>query len=326
MTQKLILTRGLPGSGKSTLAKQLVDESNGRLVRLERDLFRDQLYNSRMYVAPEGSSPEEIEAVKAYVAERENTITTVQFSAAEGALRAGKDVIISDTNLRAKYVKDWMAFARKWSADFETMVFDNVSVDECVRRDKLRENSIGEKIIRDMAKRFLVKGKIPDVVASDRNYSIVMKVEPYDNPTDLPRAVIVDIDGTVAKMSDRSPYDWQRVGEDQPVQAVIDAVRAALQYTSPASHIIFMSGRDSSCRDITIEWLAKYVQISPLSYDLFMRAEGDNRADNIVKYELFNENIRGKFHVNYVLDDRDQVVKMWRELGLACFQVAPGAF
>jgi len=321
MTQKLILTRGLPGSGKSTLAKQLVDESNGRLVRIERDLLRDQLYNSRMYVAPEGSSPEEIEAVKAYVAERENTITTVQFSAAEGALRAGKDVIISDTNLRAKYVKDWMAFARKWSVDFETMVFDNVSVDECVRRDKLRENSIGEKIIRDMAKRFLVKGKIPDVVASDRNYSIVMKVEPYDNPTDLPRAVIVDIDGTLAKMSDRSPYDWQRVGEDQPVQAVISAVEAA---ELAGNEVIFMSGRDGSCRDITIDWLL--TNLPRINGALFMRAEGDSRADNIVKYELFNENIRGKFHVSYVLDDRDQVVKMWRELGLACFQVAPGAF
>ena len=323
MRQKLILTRGLPGSGKSTLAKQLVDESNGRLVRIERDLLRDQLYNSRMYVAPEGSSPEEIEAVKAYVAERENTITTVQFSAAEGALRAGKDVIISDTNLRAKYVKDWMAFARKWSVDFETMVFDNVSVDECVRRDKLRENSIGEKIIRDMAKRFLVNGKIPDVVASDRNYSIVMKVEPYDNPTDLPRAVIVDIDGTLAKMNDRSPYDWQRVGEDEPVQAVINAVNAAYQ---AGDHIIVMSGRDGSCREITDQWVWDHTGINPAFYDLFMRAQGDNRADNIVKYELFNENIRGKFHVNYVLDDRDQVVKMWRELGLACFQVAPGAF
>jgi predicted kinase len=320
MTQRLILTRGLPGSGKSTLAKQMVDESKGGLVRIERDLLRDQLYNSRMYVAPEGSSPEEIQAVKDYVSERENTITTVQFSAAEGALREGKDVILSDTNLRAKYVKDWMAFARKWSVEFETILFDHVSVDECVCRDKVRENSIGEKIIRDMAKRFLVKGKIPEVVPSDRNYSVVMRVEPYDNPSNLPSAVVVDIDGTLATMSDRSPYDWHRVGEDTPVAAVISAVNAAMQ---AGQAIIVMSGRDGSCYDITNTWLLKHLQHN---FHLFMRVEGDNRKDNIVKYDLFNQHIRGKYHVNYVLDDRDQVVKMWRELGLACFQVNYGAF
>ena len=43
---------------------------------------------------------------------------------------------------------------------------------------------------------------------------------------DLPPAILVDIDGTVALMGARSPYDWHRVGEDTPNQAVIEAVRA----------------------------------------------------------------------------------------------------
>ena len=57
-----------------------------------------------------------------------------------------------------------------------------------------------------------------------------------------------------------------------------------------------------------------------------MREEGDRRKDNIVKYEIFNKFIRDKYCVNYVLDDRNQVVEMWRKLGLRTLQVADGNF
>jgi predicted kinase len=321
MKQTLYFTRGLPGSGKTTFAVDKVDKSNGKIVRIERDLLRDQLYNSRMHVANEGATEEEKEAVKAYVSEREQTITTVQFAMAEGAVRAGKDIIISDTNLRAKYVKDWMAFAHKWDLEFEVIKFDDVTVDECVRRDKVRKNSIGEKIIRDMAKRFLIKGKIPDVVPSSRNFGTTLRGELYTAVPNTPKAIIVDIDGTLAKMGDRSPYDWSRVGEDESVEAVVNAVKAAYDF---GREVIVMSGRDGSCRDITIEWLLKY--LPKMNVALFMRKAGDSRADNIVKLELFDNFVRKNYDVEYVLDDRDQVVRMWRSIGLPTFQVAEGAF
>jgi predicted kinase len=320
MTQTLYLTRGLPASGKSTVARSMVAKSNGTIVRIERDMLRDQLFDSRQYSAPEGSSEAEVEAFKKYLADRENTITNVQRSMVEAALSAGKSVIISDTNLRAKYAREWMALADKHKVNFETIDFDDVSVNECVERDLRRadrpnEHAVGEKVIRDMAK-FLIKGKIPKLTPLE---SKSWEIEPYDNPKDLPGVVIVDIDGTVAKMAGRSPYEWHRVGEDSPVDAVISAVRsAAYQYD-----IIFMSGRDESCRYITETWLGKYVGVP---FELHMRPEGDNRKDDLVKYELFNNNVRGQFHVRYVLDDRNQVVKMWRALGLPCFQVAEGNF
>jgi hypothetical protein len=171
-----------------------------------------------------------------------------------------------------------------------------------------------------MASKFLTKGKLAEVNVS-REIGNSLVVEPYDNPKNLPSAIIVDIDGTLAKMNDRSPYEWHKVGEDSPVEAVIHAVHAAAQFNK---HVLVMSGRDSSCRKITENWLNTNLGVS---WDkLFMRSEGDNRKDDLVKYELFNEHVRGKYHVNYVLDDRDQVVKMWRSLGLNCFQVNYGAF
>lgn len=312
MTQTLYLTRGLPASGKSTFARNLVEKSNGTIVRLERDLLRDQLYSSRQYSAPASATEEEKAAFKQYLNDRETTITAVQHAMAESAIQAGKSVIISDTNLRAKFAREWQKLAAQYAINFEVINFDYVTVDECVKRDSNRLDSVGEKVIRDMASKFLSKGKIPSLAPVENAFV----VEPYDNPEGLTRVVIVDIDGTLATMKNRSPYDWQRVGEDEPAKAVIAAVHAASQFNRK---IIVMSGRDASCRNITQDWLTQYLGVS--WHELHMRPEGDNRKDNIIKYELFNNHIRGKYHVEYVLDDRPQVCRMWRKLGLFVFQV-----
>ena len=58
-----------------------------------------------------------------------------------------------------------------------------------------------------------------------------------------------------------------------------------------------------------------------------MREEGDFRKDSIVKEEFYNDVIRDKYFVKYILDDRDQVVEMWRKkLNLPCFQINYGPF
>lgn len=57
-----------------------------------------------------------------------------------------------------------------------------------------------------------------------------------------------------------------------------------------------------------------------------MRPAGDQRDDRIVKEEIYRREIEGKYNVRFILDDRDKVVRRWRELGLPCFQVADGDF
>lgn len=61
-------------------------------------------------------------------------------------------------------------------------------------------------------------------------------------------------------------------------------------------------------------------------YELHMRPAGDRRRDSIVKAELFDRHVRDQYRVLVVLDDRKQVVEMWRSLGLTCLQVAEGDF
>ncbi len=140
-------------------------------------------------------------------------------------------------------------------------------------------------------------------------------------PTHKPDAVICDIDGTLALHVDRSPFDWSRVIEDRPNTPVIELVQLL---GASGIAILYTSGRDEICRHDTALWLADHVGVEG---PLFMRSRNDNRRDRVVKYELFEQHIKNFYNVKFVLDDRDQVVDLWRhDLKLPCFQVAYGDF
>ena len=138
--------------------------------------------------------------------------------------------------------------------------------------------------------------------------------------------VMVDVDGTVALMGKgipgrRGPYEWDRVGEDDPCQPVIDLVR---DLRTCGYLIAFLSGRDEVCRLQTWMWLVAHGAAQD-GDELWMRPRKDNRPDNEVKIELYQRYVAPR-SVKYVLDDRDQVVKAWRAIGLTVLQVANGDF
>jgi hypothetical protein len=86
--------------------------------------------------------------------------------------------------------------------------------------------------------------------------------------------------------------------------------------------ILFCTGRDESSRGRTEDWLELFVGVP---YEgLFMRADGDSRRDSVVKQEIFEREIRDRWRVAGVFEDRQHVVRMWRSLGLTVFQVAEG--
>ncbi|RZU49952.1 putative kinase [Krasilnikovia cinnamomea] len=296
---RLLITRGLPASGKTTFARKLQPQ----VVRVNRDDLRRMLHGARLFTQT-----------------AEAQVTHAQRAAVEALLRARADVIVDDTNLRGKTVKEWAELAARFHASFEVHDFTDVPLDECIRRDAVRDEQdrVGEDAIRRMHKRYLAGRNLPlPVPFVERGGPGVV----YEPDGTLPPVVLVDIDGTVALMDGRGPFDWRRVGEDQPNQAVIEAVRAM---HAAGNAIVFCSGRDAVCRAETEAWLALYVGVP---YEaLFMRPEGDNRKDSIVKREIFDTEIRDRWRVVGVFDDRQQVVRMWRELGLTVFQVAEGDF
>lgn len=136
-----------------------------------------------------------------------------------------------------------------------------------------------------------------------------------------PKAVVVDVDGTLCLMDGgRGPYEYDKCGQDKANPAVVELVQV-LEKAGYA--IVLASGREDTCRRETVDWmLAHGVPFS----ELFMRAAKDYRDDREVKAEIYHEHIEEHYAVAFVLDDRDKVVTMWRELGLTCLQVAPGDF
>lgn len=300
--QTILLTRGLPASGKTTFAKAWVAERPTERARVNRDDLRAMLFEKPTYEW-----------------HQERAVTEVQRAAVKALLGGSMDVVCDDTNLRPKYVREWERFARGNGATVELREFP-VDVDEAIRRDAARDRTVGEDVIRRTASKFMRKGEFLPIPAEVETTVVVDKYEPRP---DLPDAVLVDIDGTVAhKAVDRDIYDLSRVHEDTACEAVIEAVKAA---RLAGARIVFCSGREAVARKATAEWLAVHVARRP-GEPLLMRAEGDRRRDSIVKRELFDAHVRDHFNVRYVLDDRNQVVDMWRELGLTCFQVAPGDF
>ncbi|TYQ26884.1 AAA family ATPase [Pseudanabaena sp. UWO311] len=273
---------GLPASGKSTWAKAKVDKSPNGIKRVNKDELRAMLDNSYFSKG------------------NEKFVLNIQDQIIKAALEEGKHVIVDNTHLAPKHEARIRELI-KGLAVLEIVDFRHVSLETCIERDLKRFNSVGEKVIRDMYNQFIAPPRNP---------------KPAHNP-DLPDAIICDLDGTLALIGDRSPYDGASCEKD----LVNEPVRSILQTSGKA--IVFVSGREDKSKPQTLAWLEKH----GICFDaLHMRKSGDMRKDSIVKREIYDEFILDKYNVSFVLDDRDQVVKVWRDLGLTCLQVDYGDF
>ena len=134
------------------------------------------------------------------------------------------------------------------------------------------------------------------------------------------KAILVDLDGTLALRQGRSPYDWDSVLDDDVNDAVVAVVRAV---ADAGYAIVVVSGRDEVCRDSSVQWLDQYLS---RPYALLMRAHGDNRRDEVVKSEMWQAVQAQGYDVRMAFDDRNRCVDLWRSLGIPTFQVAEGDF
>lgn len=292
---KLTILRGLPASGKSTFARQLEREKNGRVI-----VSRDALRLTRP-IKPS-------ETRKDY----EGLIRVMRDNSIAAHFESGFDVISDDTNIEPTQLARLREIAAQWGADVEIIdSFLDVPVDVCIERDSKRERPVGAQVIRKMAKRLeavrALENRLPKYLPRD------------DRMQDC---ILVDLDGTAALIWSRDPYDAARCEEDLPNKPVWDCLNAMLR---DGRQIIFMSGRSEDHKEQTLRWLNTHWS-DFRAYGLYMRASGDTRSDVEVKRDLFNAHIRNRYNVLFALDDRDSVVKLWREIGVPCFQVNYGDF
>ncbi|MGI5479120.1 AAA family ATPase [Streptomyces lavendofoliae] len=295
---------GLPASGKTTEARRLQAASGGRMRRVNLDDLR------AMMDLPTGERNSHA---------HEQTVLAVQDAAVRAAVDGGFDVVVDNTHLTPHIPKRLKA-AVGGRATFVVHDFTGVPVEECVRRDSARERPVGEEIISLLADKHAKAGRGGWRLTADW-FNDQVPVEPYAADPSLPSAVLCDIDGTLALRGDRGPYDFTRCDEDLlnvPVRRALASFRRA-----DDDIVVLLSGRGEEHRAKTEEWLRRH----EVPYDeLWMRAAGDQRRDDVVKAELFDRHVRHRFAVRVSLDDRDRVVAVWRRMGLPTWQVAYGDF
>ncbi len=147
------------------------------------------------------------------------------------------------------------------------------------------------------------------------------------------KIVIVDIDGTVANIDERvkhiqvKPKDWKKfyaeAGNDTPIQEIIHLVHALDDF---GYEVVFCTGRNESSRDLTLAWIDQHIGGGYRAENLLMRRDGDYRPDHEVKLEAVVQARISIQDIAFVLEDRDQMVRAWRDLGVRCLQVADGNY
>lgn len=304
---KAYLTVGLPGSGKSTWAKNFsVNSADTPIIRVNNDDIRLAIYDR------EGHSNWSPKIEKEVRNLRERLIAA--------RAQAGADVIVDNTHLNPKTLEQMITFCEDLGYIVEIVDFRHVPLETCIERDLQRKGTngyVGEKVIRDMHRKFMTK-------AADRDL-------PQWTPNELPDCIIVDIDGTLAKIKDRGPYDEHKVYQDDVRNHVLFTILSILN-ANPEVKMFVFSGRSDSCIESTINWLHDkcgiFVENSgrtvsdefEYSAELHMRMTGDKRRDSFVKMDMWNDFVKDKYNVIAVFDDRPQVIReCWKVLNLPVF-------
>lgn len=289
----LTIMRGVSGSGKSTQARMIADMTNAQIV--SRDDIRMAFFGKEFDPAIE------------------DRVSIIEQAMIEGLLRKGVDVISDNTYIEMKYVKATAKIGYRCNAEVKVVVVDE-PLAVCKARNEARAFAGGRNVPNEVIEKQYSRFQ----GTKNQDLPGVQVIEPYTGTPGKPKAFLVDIDGTLAHMNGkRGPYDWKKVGLDDPDEIIIEIVNNLADDHTPYN-VIVMSGRDESCRFETEDWLDNYI---PFDH-LFMRPEKDQRSDNLIKYELFNNYIRNNFDVQFVIDDREQVVRMWKMMGLKVLNVA----
>ena len=307
---KLIICIGPPGCGKNTWVQSEIQKSKHNAVVVCRDDLRQMICGGNIHNYKFNNKNEDL-------------VSSIQDYSIIKSLQNGINVYVADTNLADKTINHLTQLAKDAKAVVEKHNFIDefmrnrpanepieLQVERFRRRCKdwnlKRDKSVPEDVIDNFFEKYIVP-----------NYS---SVKPYVPNTSKPKAILVDLDGTLFHMIDRNPYDFDKVHTD-----VIDpVVKETLSiYKQAGYQIILASGRDDSCVDLTMQALKD----NNINYDkLYMRKTGDQRADWIIKEELFFDKIAPHFSVMLALDDRNQVVNRYRAMGIKVFQVQPGNF
>ena len=329
---EILMLVGLPGSGKSTHASQWLDQDPSNRERLSYDMLRLEMYGPDwVFNYPE-----------------EKAMKTEGFRRLREWVLAGKSVVIDNTNMTTKARESWRSIAHDLNVTLHEKWMET-SISECVARDAKREGKarVGRAVIERMAldagwidfnnhlafPRPIViidmDGTLADCTARRRKaalpsrHNMMVHHTTAEAPQNPPQAEVLSKPCDVCGV--RPKLNWDIFYEGCEQDPPIEPVRRIAHVLSQNYEIVIVSGRpiDKAGKQ-TEEWLRRNFHW-PIRH-LLMRPSGDSRPDFVMKEEILDRARGGPQNIIACLDDRNQVVEMWRRKGLLCMQVAEGDF
>lgn len=134
---------------------------------------------------------------------------------------------------------------------------------------------------------------------------------------------IFDMDGTLADASERQhhlkkePKDWDAFFFDLHLDEVIKPVAGLYRALCKSEdyEVAIFTGRPEAYREKTERWMETHgLPLRPIH----CRKDGDTRHDLVIKKEIYDDFIKEGREIAFIVEDRNSVVKMWREIGVVC--------
>lgn len=295
MKGKITVLVGISGSGKSTWAHKEWEKDPLNTIVVNRDKIRELLFGfNESNVKQYYNNP--------LISSLEKTVTRYEDTLIYEALELDKHVIVDATHLGVGYIERF----KYWNVPTKVVNF-HLPENEAIKNDRKRIRQVGDEVIKKQFQQMIALLSNPKYRELDFDTTTVKQ-----NPK-LPPCVIFDVDGTIAVRGDRSAYDWKRVGEDKIDKSTVEIMSNLTECNDPA--IIICTGRDGIAEFETRRWLTKH----GIQFDgLFIREQGDMRPDWVVKEEMWRK-IAKHYHITGIFDDRLQVVRRARALGLKVY-------
>ena len=254
---------------------------------------------------------------KYWVLSRESLVSNIKEDLVKNAMNRGYDIVVDNMNLNPKEILFWKRIVNENNKDVDSYKYEIeykdffISLEECIRRDAMRSNPIGEKVIRETWKRY-------------KHFIQTTEVEKYVNNlrkyTGKPKCIVIDMDSTMCFNTTKRPWFGDGAAEgminDVPNTGMCDMIRKLQEDFV----IVVATGRDTTQEAVTKEWLAKQ-GINPDEF--YFRTNKDCRKGVVVKKEQI-EAILEKYDIVAIFDDCEPIVNMYREMGLTVLQPNKG--
>lgn len=309
MEGNLIILCGISGSGKSTYAHNLSESDPLNHVIINRDKIRELIFGYTENSISEYWSKKDIHKY-------EKEITAYEDVLIHEGLTKGKTVIVDATHLKRSYLERF----KYWNVETNIVILFT-SLQECIERNSKRSRQVDVGFIKKQYSNFK---KLIDVDLRNNpiDFTPVSKFE-YDS--NKPDCIIFDIDGTLSEPGDRDIYSPEKAINDSTnseISNIFNDLVFANDITESLNSFIVCTGRSESFKPVTEKWLANnYIKYN----SIYFRKEKDFRPDWVVKEEMWRE-INKKYNITLIFEDRNQVVRRARALGLKVAHVKYGNY